>query len=1074
MYQRLDEEHYVENPFLAQLLGLGWEVYKQNSGDPQDLREIKSFDPSFDPLYDECSHLRESFRDIILEDVLRKSIEKINPWIEEDQINEVVRRITTPTANFLLEANNEIHDLLVENTSVSENRRTGEKSPTVKFIDFSNPKNNSFIAISQFKVNIPGTEKHIIPDIVLFVNGLPLVVVECKSPTTADPIVDGITRLLRYSNRRGIKEGNEKLFWYNFFTISTSNQVAKYGTITADYDYFVEWKDPYPYALSDINSKGNITSQQVLVQGMLSKENFLDILHTYTIFKGDSKGGIIKVVARYQQFRAVKKIIKRLREGKTPEERGGIVWHTQGSGKSLTMMFTVREMYHSPEFRNFKIIFVTDRRDLEKQLRDTSRSVGFTVHLARNTRELKKLLKTDTPDLVMCMVHKFQERDLKTQFPVLNTSPNILVMIDEAHRTQYKLLGANLKRALPNAVRIAYTGTPIEKTEMTFGEYIDKYSIKQAVEDEVTVEIVYEGRIHSAELSDEEAANAKFEDIFSIIDADEKAKIMGRYTWRAYLENESVIKDKARDMIEHYITHVFPNRFKAQVVTVSRLAAIRYKKALEEALTLKGKIEEMKKKGSNEDIKALEKIKVEVVISGLPDDDPEYQPYTDERKHDRIIQSFKLPFDRTGEDGISGDVCILVVQSMLITGFDAPVEQVMYLDNVIKGHNLLQAIARVNRVYKNKTCGFAVDYVGVLKHLRESLSIYADEDIEEIAQVVKDKAQSIDELRYISCQIDDFFKKNHIKNWRDDLNACIDLLVDEETRNEFIMLVRRFNKVMDAVLPDPEGLKYAADLKILNFIKESARNRYRDDRLSIRDASRKIREIVEEYLVSKGVDPKIPPTPLFDDNFMEKIKKQRSSKAKAQELKYAIVEHINTHFEEDPEFYERFSDLLNRILREYKENWEILALELEKIRESMKRGRSAEETFGFDPRKEMPFFGLLKREMFGKKPIEKLSKKDIDFLVDLTKDVIEITKREIKVVDFWENYTKQRQLKSYIISRLLISVQPSNKTQPPEMIYMASESSEPYVTGIKKTWFKKRNEIAQKLIELAYHIYGEK
>ncbi|MFY9430502.1 MAG: type I restriction endonuclease subunit R, partial [Acetomicrobium sp.] len=830
MYQRLDEEYYVENPFLAQLLGLGWDVYKQNSGDPQDLREIKSFGPSFDPLYDECSHLRESFRDIILEDVLRKSIEKINPWIEEDQINEVVRRITTPTANFLLEANNEIHDLLVENTSVSENRRTGEKSPTVKFIDFSNPKNNSFIAISQFKVNIPGTEKHIIPDIVLFVNGLPLVVVECKSPTTADPIVDGITRLLRYSNRRGIKEGNEKLFWYNFFTISTSNQVAKYGTITADYDYFVEWKDPYPYALSDINSKGNITSQQVLVQGMLSKDNFLDILHTYTIFKEDSKGGIIKVVARYQQFRAVKKIIKRLREGKTPEEREGIVWHTQGSGKSLTMMFTVREMYHSPEFRNFKIIFVTDRRDLEKQLRDTSRSVGFTVHLARNTRELKKLLKTDTPDLVMCMVHKFQERDLKTHFPVLNTSPNILVMIDEAHRTQYKLLGANLKRALPNSVRIAYTGTPIEKTEMTFGEYIDKYSIKQAVEDEVTVEIVYEGRIHSAELSDEEAANAKFEDVFSITDADEKAKIMGRYTRRAYLENENVIKDKARDMIEHYITHIFPNRFKAQVVTVSRLAAIRYKKALEEAL--KEKIEEMKKKGSDEDIKALEKIKAEVVISGLLDDDPEYQPYTDEREHERIIRSFKVPFDKTGEDGISGDVCILVVQSMLITGFDAPIEQVMYLDNVIKGHNLLQAIARVNRVYKNKTCGFVVDYVGVLKHLRESLSIYADEDIEEIAQVVKYKAQSIDELRYISCQIDDFFKRNKIENWRDDVDACIDLLVDEETRNEFIMLVRRFNKAMDAVLPDPEGLKYAADLKILNFIKESARNRYRDDRLS--------------------------------------------------------------------------------------------------------------------------------------------------------------------------------------------------------------------------------------------------
>ena len=194
MYQRLDEEHYVENPFLAQLLGLGWEVYKQNSGDPQDLREIKSFDPSFDPLYDECSHLRESFRDIILEDVLRKSIKKINPWIEEDQINEVVRRITTPTANFLLEANNEIHDLLVENTSVSENRRTGEKSPTVKFIDFSNPKNNSFIAISQFKVNIPAQKAHntrysTIRKRIAFGRR------RVQSPTTGDPI-GGITQLL--------------------------------------------------------------------------------------------------------------------------------------------------------------------------------------------------------------------------------------------------------------------------------------------------------------------------------------------------------------------------------------------------------------------------------------------------------------------------------------------------------------------------------------------------------------------------------------------------------------------------------------------------------------------------------------------------------------------------------------------------------------------------------------------------------------------------------------------------------------------------------------------------------------
>jgi len=315
--------------------------------------------------------------------------------------------------------------------------------------------------------------------------------------------------------------------------------------------------------------------------------------------------------------------------------------HTQGSGKSLTMMFMVRELYHNPEFGNYKVVFVTDRKDLEKQLNETSRSVGFTVKLARTIQELKELLKTDTPELVMAMVHKFQERELKGEFPVLNTSHNILIMIDEAHRTQYKLLGANLRKALPNATKIAFTGTPIEKTEMTFGDYIDKYSIKQAVEDGVTVEIVYEGRVHNAELSDEEAANAKFEDVFKDADKDTKRMIMGRFTWRAYLEAEEVIRDKARDMIEHYITHVFPNGLKAQVVAVSRCAAIRYKKALEEAL--KEKISELEKENNSKiDLETLKKLEVGVVISGAQNDPPEYHPYTDPNVHERIIKSFKL------------------------------------------------------------------------------------------------------------------------------------------------------------------------------------------------------------------------------------------------------------------------------------------------------------------------------------------------------------------------------------------------------------------------------------------------
>ncbi|QSZ27626.1 type I restriction endonuclease subunit R [Aceticella autotrophica] len=1057
---KLDEEHYVENKFLSQLQRLGWKIYRQNKDNPEEAIEILSFNSSLEPLYRESIKFRESFRDVILENILKESLMKTNPWIEEDQINEVIRKITTPLSNSLLEANKEIHDLFLENTSVSENRKTGEKSPTVRLIDFKNIDNNSFIAISQFKVNITGTEKHIIPDIVLFVNGMPLIVVECKSPAIADPISEAILQLMRYSNRRGAIEGNERLFWYNIFNVATSIQVAKYGTITSEYEHFVEWKDPYPYSLSEIG-EGNITSQQVLVQGMLSKENLLDILHTYTIFKEDSKGKVVKIVARYQQFRAAKKIIKSLKEGKTPEDRGGIIWHTQGSGKSLTMMFVVRELYHNPELGNYKVVFVTDRKDLEKQLNDTSKSVGFTVRVAGSIHELKEILKTNTPELIMGMVHKFQERELESNFPILNESEKILVMIDEAHRTQYKYLGANLRKSLPNATKIAFTGTPIDKTEMTFGDYIDKYSIRQSVEDGVTVSIVYEGRVHSAELSDEEAANAKFEDVFKDADEDVKRMIMGRFTWRGYLEAEEVIRDKAKDMIEHYITHVFPNGFKAQVVAVSRLAAIKYKEALEKAL--KEKIDELMKKNSKIDLETLKRLEVGVVISGALNDPPEYKPYIDVNEHERIIKSFRLPFNKEGNVGI------LVVQSMLITGFDAPIEQVMYLDNVIKGHNLLQAIARVNRAYNNKSCGFVVDYVGVLKHLREALSIYADEDIEEISEVVINKAKSVDALRFYHNSIEEFFNKNGIKNWRQNIEECIDILVDEKVRNEFIDIVRKFNRAMDEVLPDPEGLKYLADLKIISFIKESARNRYRDSKLSVKDASNKVREIIEEYLISKGVDPKIPPTPLLENKFIDNLNK-KSSKVKVKELEIAIDEYIDEHFDEDPELYERFSERLKKLLEGYKEKWDELYIELNKMREELKKGRANEDTFGFDPKKEMPFFGILKDKIFGKKSINDLSDKDIDFLVDLTKDVVELIKREMQTVDFWDNPTKQKLLKSYIFSHLLEKISSAASQSNIENI---KEDEEVYITSNldPDIIYSKRNEIAQKLLEVAYHNY---
>ena len=643
--------------------------------------------------------------------------------------------------------------------------------------------------------------------------------------------------------------------------------------------------------------------------------------------------------------------------------------------------------------------------------------MGYTLNKAASISKLKEYLRSNTPDLVMGMIHKFQENELRQRFPELNRS-DILVMIDEAHRTQYKLLGANLQVALPNAVRVAFTGTPIDKTEKTFGDYIDTYTARQAVSDGVTVEIVYEGRTNLAYVTDKEAMDRQFEDVFSSVDQDARKLILERYTWRAYLEAEEVIRDKAADMLEHYLAHVFPNRFKAQVVAVSRLAAIRYKKALD--IHLQNKIREMEQNDPNmEDLAILKRMKVAVVISGTNNDPAEYQPYTDDDQHEKIIASFKLDYEQQNEEGITGDVGILVVQNMLITGFDAPVEQVMYLDNVIREHNLLQAIARVNRVSANKSCGFIIDYVGIARHLREALAIFDQKDQDEILGVVINNSANIDNLKFIHGQVKGFFKNYDVQ--LNDTDACVDVLSDEEVRDDYIALVRSFNRAIDRVLPDPEALKFVGDLKLCAWISETARNRYRDDKLSIRDASRKIREIVDSYLRSRGVDPKIPPIPIFSEAFKAKIKQNQNPRAVAEEITHAIREHINETYETDPEFYDRLAEKLEKLLAQYKDNWDQLAKELEEVLELLKKGRADENNYGLNPRTELPYLAFLKRELYGSQEISQLAETDLNRLLSTTNDLLEMIHRETQQVDFWENYSAQKRLKSYILTHLLMA-----------------------------------------------------
>ena len=998
---RIDERNHVEKPLLDQLRGLGWKII-----DLTDTTQV-SGDTG-----------RDSFTEVVMTPALREQLKVINPWLEDDQVEEVIKQLTAsfPSTN-LLANNKHVLQLLLENTSVSENRHTGDQSPTVRFVDFKHRDNNRFTAVCQLKIRVLGTEHHIYPDIVLFLNGLPIVVIECKSTKVNDAIPSAIDQLMRYSEQRGATgEGSPPLFFYNQFVIATCRNECKFGTITTHSEkYFYRWADPYPRTVDDLeHGASGPNDQQRLVAGMLDRDNLLDLIRTFTLFSTNDKGQTIKIVGRYQQFRAVKKAVGRLLTGKTPRERGGIIWHTQGSGKSLTMMFMVRAMYRHAELSKWKVLFVTDRTQLERQLTETSQSVGFTVKVADSIRRLKELLRSDSSDLVMGMIHKFREIDLKETFPELNPSPYILVMTDEAHRGQYALLAANLDKGIPNAARIGYTGTPIDKTERVFGDYIDKYTMRESIDDGVTLEIVYEGRTHNAEITDRPGMDGKFADMFSDFNLAQRLEILGYGTRDAYLEAEPTIASKARDMVEHYLTHVFPNGCKAQIVATSREAAVRYKKHIDAALA-----EEITRLEADNprklDLVQLRRMKTDVIISGNHNDLPHLKEYSDKSKHEASIKSFKLSFG-SEEEGTSGDMGILVVNNMLLTGFDAPAEQVMYLDKVTQDHNLLQAIARVNRVAgEGKDKGFVVDYVGIGHHLRKAIDAYDEREQKEIIDALSFPEEELKELKASHDEIMQLLKDHGLTDFTD-LDAFYDVFYDEDIRFDFMEAFKKFTKCLNVVFPAKEALEYLPDYQALSEINVLAGKHLRDARLSMKGIPKKLRAITDVYLESKGIELKVAPISILDKDFEKQVGKRKRTKTKAAEVEHAVRHYLDVDLSDDPDLQASFAEALAKIFEEFKNNWSKIHQELEKLRQRIIAAKN-EPTYGLHRKKQMPIFRRLKREIYDEK---ELDEDEIGKLVDLTQRLFNAVELELRLAGFWESVPAKQKLRNDI-QRILLS-----------------------------------------------------
>lgn len=1109
------EYDLVERPFCQQLEKMGWRWIE---GDP-DLPETTE---------------RTSSREVLLKARLAGALRKLNlrngkPWLDDARIARAIRDLEQASGHRLMEINQAATALLLKGTVADglPDWDQGRPQP-VKFIDFENPAENDFLVINQFKVELSSGRGHIIADAVLFVNGIPLVVGEFKSPAIESPLNQAINQLLRYSNQRREvwptlyteNEGVERLFHTNQLLVASDFFEARAATIGAPPEAFLEWADTSPVPLSTVAEElgmlpspedgeaaahdltvlgpeqaewggtplffrkpeqrpssiraagGDLRSQQVLAAGMLRPAHLLDLMRNFTVFQ-QVDGKTRKVVARYQQFRAIHKAVAQLQGkrsrsgGASRDERGGIIWHTQGSGKSLSMVFLVRKMRMMERLNRFKVVVVTDRTDLEGQLRETARLSGETLRPDENdakrrespTARTQRILQEPTPDIVFAMLQKYQDtarRDAGEkvsmtilrkekkpgkeqpvvekevtleenihfeEFPLLNESEDILVLVDEAHRSHTRSLHRNLLKALPNAAIIGFTGTPIlskEKTETReiFGDFIDKYILQDAELDGATVPILYEGRTADGFVKDAPGLDELFVDMFRDYTADELAVIKARYATEGdVLEAPLLIEQKARDMLRHYVEVVLPEGYKAQVVATSRQAVVTYRAMLEEARqqliaaveslavdTLDLSDEALDKLDSHtrflirarSQLPRLQTMQIAAVFSSNHNDPESWRDWSDKDKQHDYIRRFKRKLSTEKTDR-TDPLSILVVNNMLLTGFDAPVEQVLYLDRKLVSYDLLQAIARVNRTSGPKKCGYVVDYIGVAHHLSDALKDYDGEDT---AGSLIDISVELPKLLDRRARAVAVFTDRGVTDLFGQVDRCVQLLADLKTRAEFINKSRTFYETLNILEHRPEvPANVFRDAKLLGFINKVAANLYRDPTLNLLGIAEKVKALINAHVSARGVDPKIPPTTITDSEFEKVLAAQTSSRARAAQMQHAARYHIIGFSNQNPIYARKMSEKLEEILQRFKDDWDALERELRRFIEELKGG-DRDDFPGLDPRIHVPFVRLVLEECSKGRELDETQR---GAALRATLEMVERVRQEVRKVGFWKN-----------------------------------------------------------------------
>lgn len=928
------EDHISQIPALQMLVNLGYSYL--SPAEAERLRGGKT-------------------TNVLLEDVLRKQLKEINSirvsasktsiFTDENIERGLLALKNLPMNEGYIAASERAYNLLTLGQALEQSVDGDKKSFTLQYIDWKNIGNNVFHVTEEFSVMRSTSKEHYRPDLVLFVNGIPLCIIECKRPDMKEPLKQAISQHLRNQQEDGIRN----LYVYSQLLLSIAAQEAAYATNGTPEKFWAKWQEKFINAEDekkyntcllelknqklpdfakehlfagrfkyvkqyfDALEQAEIlpTVQDHYLYGLCRPDRLLDITFNFILFDNGEKK-----VSRYQQFFAIKKTMQRIKQIEHGKRTGGVIWHTQGSGKSLTMVMLAQAIAMEPDTRNPKIVLVTDRTDLDDQITKTFRKCGRFVDNATTGQRLVELLESKSDAIVTTIINKFMAAVKKISKPL--ESHDIFVLVDEGHRTQHGIFNIDMQKTLPNACFIAMTGTPLFKKEKStaakFGGIIDAYTVDQAVSDKAVVPLLYEGRLALQDVN-ASPVDTFFGMISEPLNEYQKADIKKKFARYDHLNSaEQKMRMIAWDISYHYRNN-WQGRtpFKGQLVCDKKVNAVKYKEYLDE----------------------IGIISSEVLISPIDEREGEDSAY--EKSTEKENQFWKKMMDEHGnsktyEKNIINrfknqkDPEIIIVVDKLLTGFDEPKNTVLYLTRNLQGHKLLQAIARVNRIYPDKEFGYIIDYYGVIENLDDALQLYSsfeDFDEEDLAGTLINISEEIKKLPQKHSDLWDIFKA--IANKRD-AEAYQVLLKDEAIRVLFYHKLAAFAKGLKLALSSIQFHKdvdekiidrYKSDLAMFLKLRSAVVERYSDE-IDYKQFEGQIQKLIDTHITTEKIETITELVNIFDkDKFQQEVENTIGKAAKADKIASRTARHITEKMEEDPAFYKKFSQMLKETIAEY-------------------------------------------------------------------------------------------------------------------------------------------------------------